>query len=84
MRERILQGEFPPGTRLNERALCDLLGVSRTPLREAFRLLAAEGLVHGPAPSSVGQEGGAVGSVLARGAGDKIKGSHRGHPQFLA
>ncbi|CAB3665353.1 HTH-type transcriptional repressor RspR [Achromobacter animicus] len=45
LRERIIQGEFPPGTRLNERALCDLLGVSRTPLREAFRLLAAEGLV---------------------------------------
>lgn len=45
LRERIIQGDFPPGTRLNERALCDLLGVSRTPLREAFRLLAAEGLV---------------------------------------
>jgi DNA-binding GntR family transcriptional regulator len=45
LRERIIQGEFPPGTRLNERALCDLLGVSRTPLREAFRVLAAEGLV---------------------------------------
>ncbi len=45
LRERIIQGEFPPASRLNERALCDLLGVSRTPLREAFRLLAAEGLV---------------------------------------
>ena len=45
LRERIIQGEFPPGTRLNERTLCDLLGVSRTPLREAFRVLAAEGLV---------------------------------------
>lgn len=45
LRERIIQGEFPPGARLNERTLCDLLGVSRTPLREAFRVLAAEGLV---------------------------------------
>jgi DNA-binding GntR family transcriptional regulator len=45
LRERIIQGEFAPGARLNERALCDLLGVSRTPLREAFRVLAAEGLV---------------------------------------
>lgn len=45
LREQIIQGEFPPGARLNERTLCDLLGVSRTPLREAFRLLAAEGLV---------------------------------------
>lgn len=45
LRERIIQGEFRPGARLNERALGDLLGVSRTPLREAFRVLAAEGLV---------------------------------------
>ena len=46
--------------------------------------LAREGLVHGPAHSSIGQEGGAVGSVLALSAGDQINGSHRGHHQFLA
>src|SRR5437763_16290850 len=46
--------------------------------------LAAAGLVHGPAHSSIGQEGGAVGSVLALAAGDRINGSHRGHHQFLA
>jgi 2-oxoisovalerate dehydrogenase E1 component len=46
--------------------------------------LAGEGLVHGPAHSSVGQEGGAVGSTLALGAGDTVNGSHRGHHQFLA
>ena len=51
---------------------------------EAVLELAAEGLVHGPAHSSVGQEGGAVGSVLALGAGDQINSSHRGHHQFLA
>ncbi len=51
---------------------------------EAVLDLAAAGLVHGPAHSSVGQEGGAVGSVLALGAGDQINGSHRGHHQFLA
>jgi len=45
LRELIIEGELPAGTRLNERALCDRLGISRTPLREAFRLLAAEGLV---------------------------------------
>jgi 2-oxoisovalerate dehydrogenase E1 component len=46
--------------------------------------LAAEGLVHGPAHSSIGQEGGAVGSVLALRGGDTVNGSHRGHHQFLA
>jgi DNA-binding GntR family transcriptional regulator len=45
LRELITEGELAPGTRLNERALCDRLGISRTPLREAFRLLAADGLV---------------------------------------
>ena len=46
--------------------------------------LAGEGLVHGPAHSSVGQEGGAVGSVVGLRATDAINGSHRGHHQFLA
>ena len=46
--------------------------------------LAADGLIHGPAHSSIGQEGGAVGSVLALAAGDTVNGSHRGHHQFLA
>jgi len=45
LREMIIEGELAPGTRLNERALCERLGASRTPLREAFRLLAAEHLV---------------------------------------
>jgi DNA-binding GntR family transcriptional regulator len=45
LRQLIIEGELAPGTRLNERALCDRLGASRTPLREAFRLLAAEHLV---------------------------------------
>ncbi|KQX23518.1 MULTISPECIES: alpha-ketoacid dehydrogenase subunit alpha/beta [unclassified Sphingomonas] len=46
--------------------------------------LAAQGLVHGPAHSSVGQEGGAVGSILPLRSSDHINGSHRGHHQFLA
>ena len=46
--------------------------------------LAREGLVHGPAHSSIGQEGGAVGSVLALGPSDGVNGTHRGHHQFLA
>jgi 2-oxoisovalerate dehydrogenase E1 component len=46
--------------------------------------LAAAGLIHGPAHSSIGQEGGAVGSVLALTSADSVNGSHRGHHQFLA
>ena len=46
--------------------------------------LAAAGLVHGPAHSSIGQEGGAVGSALALTSADAVNGSHRGHHQFLA
>jgi 2-oxoisovalerate dehydrogenase E1 component len=46
--------------------------------------LAGEGLVHGPAHSSIGQEGGAVGSIVALRSGDGVNGSHRGHHQFLA
>ena len=46
--------------------------------------LAADGLIHGPAHSSIGQEGGAVGSVLALDPADTVNGSHRGHHQFLA
>jgi 2-oxoisovalerate dehydrogenase E1 component len=46
--------------------------------------LAAQGLVHGPAHSSIGQEGGAVGSIVALRGDDYVNGSHRGHHQFLA
>jgi 2-oxoisovalerate dehydrogenase E1 component len=46
--------------------------------------LAGEGLVHGPAHSSIGQEGGAVGSIAHLSSSDAVNGSHRGHHQFLA
>jgi DNA-binding GntR family transcriptional regulator len=45
LRERILGGEYSPGERLGEVELAEKLGVSRTPVREALRRLAAEGLV---------------------------------------
>jgi len=45
LRQLITEGELAAGMRLNERALGIRLGVSRTPLREAFRLLVADGLV---------------------------------------
>ncbi|BCM20758.1 thiamine pyrophosphate-dependent enzyme [Mesorhizobium sp. J8] len=46
--------------------------------------LAGQGLVHGPAHSAVGQEGGAVGSAALMRATDQVNGSHRAHHQFLA
>jgi len=45
LRELIMSGVLPPGARLREVKLCEELGVSRTPVREALRTLAAEGLV---------------------------------------
>jgi DNA-binding GntR family transcriptional regulator len=43
--EAILGGEFEPGTRLDEQMLANRYGVSRTPVREVLRQLAARGLV---------------------------------------
>jgi len=45
LQQMIVEGALAPGTRLNERRLCEQLGVSRTPLREAFMVLAAKGLL---------------------------------------
>lgn len=45
LRDMIVQGTLASGTHLNERTLSDRLGISRTPLREALKILAAEGLV---------------------------------------
>lgn len=51
---------------------------------EAVLDLASEQLINGPAHSSIGQEGVAVGAMAALGTGDQINGSHRAHHQFLA
>jgi len=45
LRDMLLEGEVPPGARIPERELCLKLKISRTPLREALKVLAAEGLV---------------------------------------
>lgn len=45
LRDRIIQGEFPPGTRLSEQDIANHYGMSRQPVREAFIRLANEGLV---------------------------------------
>ncbi|MDQ2802605.1 MAG: GntR family transcriptional regulator, partial [Pseudomonadota bacterium] len=45
LRDMIVDGSLAGGERIDERCLCALFGVSRTPLREAVLVLAAEGLV---------------------------------------
>jgi DNA-binding GntR family transcriptional regulator len=45
LRTMLVEGVITPGAKVNERALCEALRISRTPLREAIKLLAAEGLV---------------------------------------
>ena len=45
LRQAIIEGEFQPGERLMEVSLANKLGVSRTPVREAIRMLELEGLV---------------------------------------
>src|SRR5450830_1756514 len=45
LRHLIVEAILPAGIKLNERELCETLGISRTPLREALKVLAAEGLI---------------------------------------
>ena len=45
LRSLLVEGKIAPGSKLNERELAERLNVSRTPIREAIRRLAADGLV---------------------------------------
>src|SRR5215471_9152127 len=45
LRDYIVEGNIVDGGRVPERQLCEMLGISRTPLREALKVLASEGLV---------------------------------------
>ncbi|HZG68240.1 MAG TPA: GntR family transcriptional regulator [Herpetosiphonaceae bacterium] len=45
VRDMVIEGELAPGTRLHEGNLGRMLGVSRTPLREALKFLVSEGLL---------------------------------------
>lgn len=45
LRQMLVENRLAPGAKLNERELSEVLNVSRTPLREAIKMLAAEGLV---------------------------------------
>lgn len=63
LREAIADGRFTPGERLIERELCEMLGVSRTSLREALREVESEGLV-----SNVPNKGMIVSTISVSGA----------------
>ena len=61
LREAIMSGTLKPGQRLVERELCEMTGVSRPSIREALRLLEADGLVNtvphrGPTVSTISLE----------------------------
>ena len=45
LRNEIVEGIWAPGSRLQERILCERYGVSRSPLRETFQIMAKEGLL---------------------------------------
>ena len=45
LRDYVVEGNIAAGARVPERQLCELFGISRTPLREALKVLAAEGLI---------------------------------------
>lgn len=45
LRDMIIEGQLEPGQKISEKALCERFGVSRTPLREAVKILAAEGFL---------------------------------------
>lgn len=45
LRDMIVEGNLAPGERITEQALCDRMGFSRTPLREAIKTLTSEGLI---------------------------------------
>ena len=47
VRAAILDGDLAPGSVMSQVALAEELGISRTPLREALRMLQSEGLVEG-------------------------------------
>jgi DNA-binding GntR family transcriptional regulator len=65
LRQAIVERRFPPGKHLVERELCDLLGVSRTSVREALRHLESEQLIR-----MVPHKGPVVVSLSARDARD--------------
>jgi DNA-binding GntR family transcriptional regulator len=95
LRERLVAGSYEPGQRLTEVGICEDLGMSRTPVREALRRLQSDGLVantgRGVVVKSLSQEDighalelhGALDTLAARLA---ARAQHAGHlsPRQLA
>ena len=90
VRNAILDGQLAPGAVMSQVALAQDLGISRTPLREALRMLQSEGLVEGEpnrrvrvAPMTAARPRGAVrdarhargGGAAPVGAADDLRGS---------
>lgn len=65
LRDMIVEGELAPGSRIVEGALCEALDISRTPLREALKVLASEGLIE-----LLPRRGARVTEVTAKEAGE--------------
>lgn len=65
LRDMIVEGELASGSRIVEGDLCEALDISRTPLREALKVLAAEGLIE-----LLPRRGARVTEVTAKEAGD--------------
>lgn len=68
LRQAILKGELQPGERLMEMKLAEILGVSRTPIREAIRKLELEGLV-----VMVPRKGAAVANITEKDTKDVLE-----------
>ena len=67
LREAILKGELKPGERLMELQLAAKLGVSRTPIREAIRMLEQEGLA-----VTIPRKGGQTATITAKDKDDVL------------
>ena len=61
LKDRIVNGTYAPGEKLNERELAQLVNVSRTPVREALRVLQHEGFV-----TTIAKRGVSVKEVFSR------------------
>ena len=82
LRRGIMQGDLKPGERLMEIKLANRLGVSRTPIREAIRMLELEGLVVMMLEVRIGLEELAVKFACQRITEEQLEGLHQASRRF--